>query len=279
MGIAYILLAIVMDAGVLYFDHDKTALIISGLVVSLLFWWAGFYHIRSFIIANIERQNDIPEGATELEKRIAQTRERRKGKNMFVICDGVAMAYKIIMIVFLCIFALSFPYVIISEMNKYPAINIPYYWCFIIAIVLLLISVLIGIKSDIAFKSSRDLKAVMRKKGLDEIRVNIDFMMANYHDMHKGLLAIGQSYYVVFTQKFCDVSEIRDIVRVESYSRNNTYPANDDDSTRYFVRIVRSKMTTYLMCADKIAAELVLREFKMKGIETRVCGDETGKPK
>ena len=41
----------------------------------------------------------------------------------------------------------------------------------------------------------------IRRKGYDDFYVNNDFMMATYHDLLKGILAIGQSYYVVFMQR------------------------------------------------------------------------------
>lgn len=276
-GIGSLILAAAVDAGAIYFRHDKFSQMIPAIMISLLFWWYGVYMIRSYVKANKAYNDGEYSGMTELERRIMLTKTRKKGKDMFAVCDGIALGYKILMIVVLIVFAFTFPFAITMKLNDYPSINIPYYWGFIIGVVIIIISAFFGLKNDIGYISSKELRKVIREKDYDEVRVNIDFMMATYHDMEKGILAIGQSYYVVFMQKFCDVGDYDDLIRVESYYRKDVNPT--DETPRYFVRIITSKMRTSLMCEDKIAAELVLREFEMKGMATRECGDETGKYK
>ena len=121
-------------------------------------------------------------------------------------------------------------------------------------------------KYDFSFITSLHLKKEIRSHGYDEQRVNNDFMMANYHRLSRGIMAIGQSYYVVFMQNFCRVGQIRGITSIESYSE--TEKINDGTLTRYFIRIYEDDNTvSYFMCADQIASELIINEFNMLGYE------------
>ena len=113
--------------------------------------------------------------------------------------------------------------------------------------------------------TSEDLKRLIAAHGYDEMRVNNDFMMASYHDMSGGLMAIGLSYFVYFSQNKCYVGEIRNIKAVETYSE--TKEQNDTDVTRYYVRVYeKDNKSRSFMCFDDISAELIAREFSTLGI-------------
>ncbi|MBR2524720.1 MAG: hypothetical protein IKE53_09845 [Clostridiales bacterium] len=51
-------------------------------------------------------------------------------------------------------------------------------------------------KYDLAFYTSLHLRMEIRKKGYDEFYVNNDFMMATYHDLLKGILAISLCQHI-----------------------------------------------------------------------------------
>ena len=131
-------------------------------------------------------------------------------------------------------------------------------------------------KTDFAFYSSMNLKFEIRRNGFDEFYVNNDFMMATYHDLLKGFMAIGQSYYVVFMQKFCRVAEMNNIVIVEHFAKE--YKLNSQIVVRHFIRVIeRNNVINWFACADELAADLIISEFNRAGIPTALLPTEKAK--
>jgi hypothetical protein len=246
----------------------ENEVLIASVVLSVFLLALGIFAIRYTYRNQIEpAQKDEKTGKTAAEIREANIHKRRKGKNMFEVCDNYRKQYFITLHGVIGVFAILLPFVFILKFNEYDNVHIPFWWAFIVAAAIMGISIFATRKSDFAFYTSMNLRFEIRKNGFDEFYVNNDFMMATYHDLLKGFLAVGQSYYVVFAQNFCRVAEMKSVVRVELCPRE--YKLNSQKITRHFVRITENNgSVTTLACADNIAAELILGEFLKAGIAT-----------
>ena len=266
LWILLMFLLIGSDIALLFLEADTHNLIICFLI-TFFFAALGIYVVKLFIKNISESQNEhninIP---TYLDEQKAKTTKRLKGKDMYEIIDNYRRQYYVTMIIILVISTFLLTTVFIIKMNDYDYLHIPIYWSILIPVIIMIISIIIGYKYDFSFITSLHLKKEIRSHGYDEQRVNNDFMMANYHRLSRGIMAIGQSYYVVFMQNFCRVGQIRGITSIESYSE--TEKINDGTLTRYFIRIYEDDNTvSYFMCADQIASELIINEFNMLGYE------------
>ena len=104
----------------------------------------------------------------------------------------------------------------------YAGIDLPVWASILIAVVIGGLSFAIGGRKDFGFTSIDEVKAEIFKKGYDEMLVNTDFMMGTYHAIGKGVLVIGQSYFVVYCKDFCYVGRISDVKSVEYLSQRAT---------------------------------------------------------
>ena len=212
---------------------------------------------------------DEKTGDSTYELRVEKMKRRRKGRDMFEVCDNFRSQYFTTMYIVIGIFSLLLPFAFILKLNEYERFHIPFWWAFVAAAVIMVISVIAGRKSDFVFYTSMNLKFEIKKNGYDPFYVNTDFMMATYHDLIKGFMAIGQSYYVIFSQKFVRVREMNDVVKVQRYARE--YKINAQTMTRHFVNVIeKDNSKTHIACADELAAVLILDEFRKQGIETEV---------
>ena len=211
--------------------------------------------------------SSVKAGDTGFEKRQEKIHERRKGKDMFEVCDNFRKEYFKTMFIIFGIASVLLPIILILKFNELDFIDIPFWWAFIISAAVLGISLLIEGKTDLTFITILHLKKEIRQKGFEELCVNTDFMMATYHDLTRGILAIGQSYYVVFTQKYCRVGEINSISKVTRFS--NSYKINGQTMYKHFICIIEKDNTRVtLPCRDEISATLITQQFRLAGIET-----------
>ena len=205
-------------------------------------------------------------GDSSMELRLAQTKKRRKGRDMYEIVDAYQWGNLILTMVLVPVVSILMSAVVIAMINSYDYIpHLPYYWVFIGALIFSLFGVVLTYKLEKFSITSEDLKRVIAAHGYDEMRVNNDFMMASYHDMTGGLMAIGISYFVYFSQNKCYVGEIRNIKAVETYSETNKQ--SDTDVTIYYVRVYeKDNKSRSFKCFDDTSAELIASEFSNLGI-------------
>lgn len=252
----------------------KNEVLIASIVLSVFLLALGVFAIWKTYRNYIEpEQKDEKTGKTTYEIREAKIHKRRKGRDMFEVCDNYRKQYFTTMYIVIGVFSLLLPFVFILKLNEYESIHIPFWWAFIAAAVIMGISFIAAGKTDFAFYSSMNLKFEIRRNGFDEFYVNNDFMMATYHDLLKGFMAIGQSYYVVFMQKFCRVAEMNNIVIVEHFAKE--YKLNSQIVVRHFIRVIeRNNVINWFACADELAADLIISEFNRAGIPTALLPTE-----
>ena len=266
------LMLIGADIG-LYFLGSELAVRIVGICITVFFGLIGILISIAFYRDCVKPSKTGVESAdSTLKLREAQIHKRKKGKDMYEIVDHFRREYfyTLFFVIGISMFLLTCAGII--KLNQYDSIHIPFYWSIIGTIIIMLISVAITYKIDFVFLTSGDLKKEIKKRGFDEVRVNNDFMMASYHYMFKGIMAIGSSYYVVFMQHFCRVGEVRKITKIETYSENRKL--NNVDYTRYFIKIYEGKNSVSLMCSDEVALDLIVSEFVALGYEVTERGNK-----
>ena len=265
---------IVLDVAVLtvlaILGKLQAEVLVAAIVISVFIACIGAFVVFRTYKDHIKPSlRDEKTGDSTYELRVEKMKRRRKGKDMFEVCDNFRRQYFTTMYIVIGIFSLLLPFAFILKLNEYERFHIPFWWAFVAAVVIMVISIIAGKKSDFVFYTSMNLKFEIKKNGYDPFYVNTDFMMATYHDLIKGFMAIGQSYYVIFTQKFVRVREMNDVVKVQRYAKE--YKLNAQTMTRHFVNVIgKDNVKTYIACADELAAVLMLDEFRKQGIETEV---------
>ena len=206
-------------------------------------------------------------GDSSMEWRLAQTKKRRKGRDMYEIVDVYQRGNLILSMILVVVASFLLSAVVAAKINGYDyGPHLPYYWVFIGALIFSLIGVALTYMFGKFSITSEDLKRVIAAHGYDEMRVNNDFMMASYHDMTGGVMAIGISYFVYFSQNKCYVGEIRNIKAVETYSETNKQ--RNTDVTIYYVRVYeKDNKSRSFRCWDDTSAELIAGEFSALGID------------
>ena len=206
-------------------------------------------------------------GDSFMELRLAQTKKRRKGRDMYEIVDAYQWGNLILAMILVPVVSFLLSAVVVAKINGYDyGPHLPYYWVFIGGLIFSLIGVVLTYKFGKFSITSEDLKRVIAAHGYDEMRVNTDLMMASYHDMTGGLMAIGISYFVYYSLDKCYVGEIRNIKAVETYSETNKQ--RDTDDTIYYVRVYeKDNKSRSFRCLDDTSAELIACEFSALGID------------
>ena len=245
----------------------NTTELVGMIALSLFLLAMGIYVIVWTYRNHIKpARADEDTGDTDYEIRASKIHERPRGRDMFEVCDNYRRQYYRTTIIVIALSALILPFMIMLKLNEYGDFNIPVWGAFVISAVIMGIAIAVSSKYDFGFITSKDLKAEISRAGLDPFYVNNDFMMATYHDLKRGLLAIGQSYYVLFMQKSCFVGDMNNIARVEHYTK--AYDMNNTKQVLHFIVIIeKDQMTSRFPCRDKIASDLILDEFRRNGIE------------
>ncbi len=271
LAVVWIIILAADLVGTVYFIYNGSftgPLMVVAIAGSILMTAIAVFCIRHAYLNYIKPERlDEKTGETDQERYEAKIHRRQKGKDMFEVCDNIRRQYFITLFVVLGIVSLLLPMMFILKFNEYDYIDIPFWWAFIVSAVIMGISIFATRKYDLAFYTSLHLRMENRKKGYDEFYVNNDFMMATYHDLLKGILAIGQSYYVVFMQKFVSVGEMNDISMVTHFSTE--YKLNGQKLTRHFIKITNKDGSWVSFPAGgEMAADMIMREFARAGLST-----------
>ena len=252
-----IMIVIAVGSFLLHVELAEKIISICAAVIAISFtvFLAIYYH-RKFVIPS---KTDKP-----FEDIRTSVYARRKGKNMFEICDNIKKQHRrnIIFAMFLCsicVFGISY------LAPKLQNIDIPLWAVVLIFIAIMTISMLLGFKKDYSFIDSKELIQKINDKGLDPNDVNNDFMHGTYHNTKHGILTIGIDYYVFFTKNLCYVGKLKDVIKVVPLKR-----------------IIDKKKNTFVLCiniyeedyyytlpiGDNKQVEMILYEFLKRGVHT-----------
>ena len=214
---------------------------------------------------NIHRREKKPSDM-DYRKRLEKIHKRRPGKDIYEVCDNIRRQYYIVMLTAALVVAVALPVTVIGKLREIKS-DISIWWGIIMSVAILAISIFLGRKQDFGFITSLELKLKIRSLGLEPIYVNNDFMMATYHDLVKGLMAIGQSYCVIFSQKNCFILDMNNISKVEHTSK--AFNLNGATAYTHTIHIMeKDSSVTRIPAKDLIAANLILDEFRRHGIAT-----------
>lgn len=262
----------ILIAGVIYEWNYKREMImiITGVVLILFAGVVEVYGILKYYEKYIKPQRESkPLIISQEERRKKDIYGRVKAKDMYGVCNVFLRDYylsRFLIAGFVCVMLM------LVYQLQFDTSLLPYWAPLLIATVFALSLGFFIVVRLLKHKSVDELNSVVEKSGFDPMKVNDDFMLGTYHYLLKGLLTIGQSYYVIFDESRCYVGSVSDIKMVtgsivkEGDTRVNGVAVKID---RFILKIYRNNATTIsLMCMDYIALKYMIIEFSKLGIDT-----------
>ena len=215
-----------------------------------------------------------------LEAHIARMDKPRKGKDMYEVCDNVVKENNKARIITAAVLSFLMLLFVVGEIIDNKVQSIPLIICIIlVTVIVIVLAMLVSIHFDYGFTPAFKLKSAIIKQGFDPDEVNNDFMHATYHDLNLGLMAVGNTYVVVYSSQEFRIIVLENIIKADLHSvRVNSYRAGS--ITRYYIWLHEKDEThSGYRCADKLTAELLLNRFLIENIptETFPTGVETPK--
>ena len=214
--------------------------IIGGLASFLLYYTKYIWS---------EKRPELKYSAAE-HKRKSEVSKRLPGKDLFDALGRYRKKYirnRIIIISFGMLLVLAI------VLMKFAEEGISLWIGLAVGIAIIIVSCIIAGKTDIAFKTELDLKKIM------------DFLTATNHKLFDGIAILGTGYLVVYTMRFCDIVNIRDITHAETFY--DVQKINNGTITRCKLRIYLSynQMITMTM-KNESEMELMANELGIRGL-------------
>ena len=226
--------------------------IIGGLASFLLYYTKYIWS---------EKRPELKYSAAE-HKRKSEVSKRLPGKDLFDALGRYRKKYirnRIIIISFGMLLVLAI------VLMKFAEEGISLWIGLAVGIAIIIVSCIIAGKADIAFKTELDLKKIIAEKNIDTFRLNMDFLTATNHKLFDGIAILGTGYLVVYTMRFCDIVNIRDITHAETFY--DVQKINNGTITRCKLRIYLSynQMITMTM-KNESEMELMANELGIRGL-------------
>ncbi len=256
----------------LYFIINHEAFSIAFVACVILIVFNGVveaYGIKQYYERYIKPGRESkPLILTMEERRKKEIYGRVKADDMYGVCRVFLKEYyksRILLIAFLMAMLMVFIQL------QYDNDLLPYWTPLLAAVLTVIIATIVIVPRERKFKTSDELRVAVEKSGFDPMRVNDDFMLGTYHYLIKGLLTIGQNYYVIYEQTKCYVGANSEIIKVSGriIKEGQTGPYNNSVKIdRYVLKIYTKDVTITLKCLDYIALKYIIKEFSQLGVET-----------
>ena len=264
---ALVIFIFIADAGIIYFQgfNTKTILVSASSIVFVLGAVAVYIdYYRKYIKPSKDGEASMTQTITYRTKEMYN---KRGGRDMYEICDGYRKRMRNNGLIIIAVCAFILPALMLLGAWQ-SGLDIPAWVAVVMGLGILIISVVLSWKTDFGFKTVEDLKKAVADSGFDPVRVNEDFMSASYHDLFKGLLAIGLNYYVIHCDNLSCIGDIKSIKSVEAVSKIGPSKAEQENKiTRHYVIIHENNIVYTLVCKDRMALELIASEFSKDGVK------------
>lgn len=133
--------------------------------------------------------------------------------------------------------------------------------------VCIIISLLIAGKKEFRYVTVNEFKRKVEASGIDQVRLNADFMMASHFSGIRGSVFVGRDYMVIFFKDLCDVVRIEDIKQVECMHQISKI--NGSNMTVYFVKVELNSGKWYrFRIADQKETDLLTEKLRLLDINT-----------
>ena len=227
---------------------------------------------------------DNPDPLTKMaeEKNLAAHFESiealKRSKDMYEACDKVIRNNRKGRIVIAVIIAVILNALLVLELLDNKVTNVPLIICAIfVAETLSALFVVAAILVEPSYIPGNKLKAAIIKQGFDADDVNNDFMRSTINYLANGIMAVGETYCIVYSTEELRIVKLEDITKADQYSiyvRAYRYR-----TINYYIRL-HGKDSTYrdYKFADKLNAGLMLDRFKEIGIKTETFPTGTKAP-
>ncbi len=204
-----------------------------------------------------------------LEAHLANMEAIKDHKDMYEACDYVIKAHWKGRIATGITIAVILNILLVIGLVDKKVTSVPIIICAILVVEMLSILCVTAAKLvEPSFIHGNKLRSAIVKQGFDADDVNNDFMHSTINCLEKGIMAVGVTYYIVYTTEEFHIGRIENVTKAEQYSLYFRF-GKGCHSIFYYIRL-HEKDNTYrdYKCADKRNADLMLNSFLMKDIKT-----------
>ena len=256
--------------------------VFAGMVVLFIVIWFVIIHVvsRHFELDTFPDPLTKKNEEASFEAHVSLMDRPREGKDMYEILDNVSKKARKGRIISASAASIGIAILLILMLIDSKETSVPLIICAIlVAGTFITIVMAMGFYHDYGFTPADKLDAAIIKQGFDPDDVNRDFMNATYHDLNLGLMAVGNTYYVVYSPGEFRVCKLVNITKAEHYSCCIHVSKGWYDPS-HFIRIHENDNTHRdYRCLDKLTAELLLNRFLIENIKTETFPTNRMAPK
>ena len=205
----------------------------------------------------------------KLEAHMARMNLLDKGSDIYEVCEEVRKEYRKARIVFAVFIALGLNALFVMGLIDNVVTSIPLIICaFLISGTISMIILAAAILVEYGFIPGNKFKDAIIKQGYDADDVNNDFMRSTIHDIDMGIIAVGETYYLVYTSKEFRVGKLENITKVDHFSIYS-HLSRGNNTIRHYIRLhERDNSHRDYKCNDGLNADLLLNRFLIENIKT-----------
>lgn len=221
--------------------------------------------LRHFVRYSIpDKDPDIQ--LSDASLRWAEANSRIKGSSMYDIVSGycrrgilrsIGLVLVLVVLSIMLIFAGTARYELMDD--------VPARFKLLTALVIVLISIIIGGRADLGQCMTSDFKEAVRAAGIDEAAMNRDFMYGTIFPVFQGFLNIGTLYCSSYSKQKCTVLKLEDISKVRGYFEDRT--ANGQVSRFYWLECTVNNKKVFFRMKDETTMKLIIQALVIHGID------------
>lgn len=228
-----------------------------------------------FIYSYYKKHVNPPEGKTDEDiRRESAIHQKLPGKDMYdVIRRYRKRNYRnrVLAIGFACVLIIALFLIKMSgEFDMDWRISVA------LGVLTIIVTFVIAGKKEFSYSGELDFKKAVAKSGADPVRLNADFMMGSHFALPDGMVMLGRDYLVVFAKGLCEVADVSKIAKISKDCFSST--VNGSKFTTYRVKIfMNGGGWLRFSLRDNIETDLLLNEFRLRGIGYEDEGEKTEK--
>ena len=228
-----------------------------------------------FIYSYFKKHVNPPEGKTDEDvRREAAIHEKLPGKDMYDVIRryrqrnyrnrALAIGFACVLIIALFLIKMS------GEFEMDWRISVA------LGVLTIIVSFVIAGRKEFSYSGELDFKKAVAKSGADPVRLNADFMMGSHFALPDGMAVLGRDYLVVFAKNLAEVADVSEISKISKDCFSST--VNGSKITTHRVKIfMKNGSWLRFSLRDKTETDLMLNEFRLRGIGYEDAGEKTEK--
>ena len=198
----------------------------------------------------------------------AEATGKIKGKSMYAIVagycrKGIFQSIALAMIISLCVIVLIF--VGSAQYEFMVAVHVKYK--LLIALAIMVISFIIGGRTDFKQCMTADFRDAVKTAGVDETELNRDFMSGTMFPVHQGFINIGTLYCSSYSKQKCIVLKLEDIEKAVGYFEDKVI--NGSPNRYYWLEFRVNNKPVFFRMKDETTMKLIISALVIRGIDAK----------